>query len=133
MQINPVDVKSCFSGENVGSEWCSGTRKRNCQTENEQLDIQAGDWVSGASQGFNNWLDDTKDISEQIKSTTTQMFDGMTDALGDFVDEQGKFSFFRYFRDFDLSRIALKASITGIFDSISNSSSGILGTIGECY
>ncbi|HHY9548392.1 TPA: phage tail tape measure protein, partial [Escherichia coli] len=53
--------------------------------KNEQLDIQAGDWVSGASQGFNNWLDDTKDISEQIKSTTTQMFDGMTDALGDFV------------------------------------------------
>ncbi|HHO7564684.1 TPA: phage tail tape measure protein, partial [Escherichia coli] len=26
--------------------------------KNEQLDIQAGDWVSGASQGFNNWLDD---------------------------------------------------------------------------
>ncbi|HAL9785323.1 TPA: phage tail tape measure protein, partial [Escherichia coli] len=24
--------------------------------KNEQLDIQAGDWVSGASQGFNNWL-----------------------------------------------------------------------------
>ncbi|MCQ5003440.1 phage tail tape measure protein, partial [Escherichia coli] len=32
----------------------------------------------------------------------------------------------------DLSRISLKASITGIFDSISNSSSvGILGTIGS--
>ncbi|HAX2413923.1 TPA: phage tail tape measure protein, partial [Escherichia coli] len=46
---------------------------------NEQLDIQAGDWISGASQGFNNWLDDTKDIGAQIKSTTTQMFDGMTD------------------------------------------------------
>ena len=31
--------------------------------KNEQLDIQAGDWVSGASQGFNNWLDDTKAVS----------------------------------------------------------------------
>ncbi len=93
--------------------------------KNEQLDIQAGDWVSGASQGFNNWLDDTKDISEQIKSTTTQMFDGMTDALGDFVTT-GKANFRSFATSVisDLSRIALKASITGIFDSISNSSSG---------
>ena len=101
--------------------------------KNEQLDIQAGDWVSGASQGFNNWLDDTKDISEQIKSTTTQMFDGMTDALGDFVTT-GKANFRSFATSVisDLSRIALKASITGIFDSISNSSSGgILGTIGS--
>ncbi|HDP9328906.1 TPA: phage tail tape measure protein [Escherichia coli] len=101
--------------------------------KNEQLDIQAGDWVSGASQGFNNWLDDTKDISEQIKSTTTQMFDGMTDALGDFVTT-GKANFRSFATSVisDLSRMALKASITGIFDSISNSSSGgILGTIGS--
>lgn len=101
--------------------------------KNEQVDIQAGDWVSGASQGFNNWLDDTKDISEQIKSTTTQMFDGMTDALGDFVTT-GKANFRSFATSVisDLSRIALKASITGIFDSISNSSSGgILGTIGS--
>ncbi|MGP4206892.1 phage tail tape measure protein [Escherichia coli] len=101
--------------------------------KNEQLDIQAGDWVSGASQGFNNWLDDTKDISEQIKSTTTQIFDGMTDALGDFVTT-GKANFRSFATSVisDLSRIALKASITGIFDSISNSSSGgILGTIGS--
>ncbi|HCO0981140.1 TPA: phage tail tape measure protein [Escherichia coli] len=101
--------------------------------KNEQLDIQAGDWVSGASQGFNNWLDDTKDISEQIKSTTTQMFDGMTDALGDFVTT-GKANFRSFATSVisDLSRIALKASITGIFDSISNSSSGgVLGTIGS--
>lgn len=74
---------------------------------------------------FNNWLDDTKDISEQIKSTTTQMFDGMTDALGDFVTT-GKANFRSFATSVisDLSRIALKASITGIFDSISNSSSG---------
>ncbi|MCZ9146608.1 phage tail tape measure protein [Escherichia albertii] len=101
--------------------------------KNEQLDIQAGDWVSGASQGFNNWLDNTKDISGQIKSTTTQMFDGMTDALGDFVTT-GKANFRSFATSVisDLSRIALKASITGIFDSISNSSSGgILGTIGS--
>lgn len=101
--------------------------------KNEQLDIQAGDWVSGASQGFNNWLDDTKDISGQIKSTTTQMLDGMTDALGDFVTT-GKANFCSFATSVisDLSRIALKASITGIFDNISNSSSGgILGTIGS--
>lgn len=101
--------------------------------KNEQFDVQAGDWVSGASQGFNNWLDNTKDISEQIKSTTTQMFDGMTDALGDFVTT-GKANFRSFATSVisDLSRIALKASITGIFDSISNSSSGgILGTIGS--
>ncbi|EKF0994796.1 phage tail tape measure protein, partial [Escherichia coli] len=101
--------------------------------KNEQLDIQAGDWISGASQGFNNWLDDTKDIGAQIKSTTTQMFDGMTDALGDFVTT-GKANFRSFATSVisDLSRIALKASITGIFDSIDNSSSGgILGTIGS--
>lgn len=101
--------------------------------KNEQLDIQAGDWVSGASQGFNNWLDDTKDIGAQIKSTTTQMFDGMADALGDFVTT-GKANFRSFATSVisELSRIALKASITGIFDSIGNSSSGgILGTIGS--
>lgn len=107
--------------------------KEIARQKNEQLDIQAGNWVSGASQGFNNWLDDTKDISEQIKSTTTQMFDGMTDALGDFITT-GKANFRSFATSVisDLSRIALKASITGIFDSISNSSSGgILGTIGS--
>lgn len=99
----------------------------------EKLKNQYSKWVSGASQGFNNWLDDTKDISEQIKSTTTQMFDGMTDALGDFVTT-GKANFRSFATSVisDLSRMALKASITGIFDSISNSSSGgILGTIGS--
>lgn len=101
--------------------------------KNEQLDIQAGDWVSGASQGFNNWLDNTKDISGQIESTTTQVFDGMTDALGDFVTT-GKANFRSFATSVisDLSRIALKASITGIFDSINSSSSGgLLGTIGS--
>ena len=61
------------------------------------------------------------------------MFDGMTDALGDFVTT-GKANFRSFATSVisDLSRIALKASITGIFDSISNSSSGgILGTIGR--
>lgn len=101
--------------------------------KNEQLDIKAGDWVSGASQGFNNWLDNTKDISGQIESTTTQVFDGMTDALGDFVTT-GKANFRSFATSVisDLSRIALKASITGIFDSINSSSSGgLLGTIGS--
>ncbi|EMR0736722.1 phage tail tape measure protein [Citrobacter braakii] len=101
--------------------------------KNEQLDNQAGDWVRGASQGFNNWLDDTKDISGQIESTATQMFDGMTDALGDFVTT-GKANFRSFATSVisDLSRIALKASITGIFDSVGNSASGgLLGTIGS--
>lgn len=53
------------------------------------------------------------------------MFDGMTDALGDFVTT-GKANFRSFATSVisDLSRMALKASITGIFDSISNSSSG---------
>lgn len=60
------------------------------------------------------------------------MFDGMTDALGDFVTT-GKANFRSFATSVisDLSRIALKASITGIFDSISNSSSGDFRTIGS--
>ncbi|MGO2453587.1 phage tail tape measure protein [Pseudomonas taetrolens] len=57
-----------------------------------QLDAAQGNWMDGVGDAWNNYLDQSRDISGQTKDMFTDAFSGMNDALYNFVTT-GKLSF----------------------------------------
>ncbi|KMN24327.1 tail protein [Pseudomonas helleri] len=57
-----------------------------------QLDADQGNWMDGMGDAWNNYLDQSRDISGQTKTLFTEAFSGMNDALYNFVTT-GKLSF----------------------------------------
>jgi lambda family phage tail tape measure protein len=57
-----------------------------------QLDASQVDWMAGAGDAWNNYLDQAKDISSQTKDMFSEAFAGMNDSLYNFVTT-GKLSF----------------------------------------
>ena len=57
-----------------------------------QLDAAQGNWMDGMGDAWNNYLDQSRDISGQTKTLFTEAFSGMNDALYNFVTT-GKLSF----------------------------------------
>lgn len=57
-----------------------------------QLDAAQSNWMDGVSDAWNNYLDQSRDISGQTKDMFTDAFSGMNDALYNFVTT-GKLSF----------------------------------------
>jgi len=57
-----------------------------------QLDAAQSNWMDGVGDAWNNYLDQSRDISGQTKDVFTDAFSGMNDALYNFVTT-GKLSF----------------------------------------
>ena len=58
----------------------------------DQLDAAQSNWMDGVGDAWNNYLDQSRDISGQTKDMFTDAFSGMNDALYNFVTT-GKLSF----------------------------------------
>lgn len=71
-----------------------------------------GDWAVGASEALRNYLDDAHDVSSQVESLFTNAFQGMEDALVEFI-KTGKLDFKSLADSIvaDIARIIVKQQI----------------------
>jgi lambda family phage tail tape measure protein len=73
-----------------------------------------GDWRVGANEAMNNYLDEIADVARQVDQVFTNAFQGMEDALVDFVTT-GKLNFKSLADSIlaDITRIIIRQQITG--------------------
>lgn len=88
-----------------------------------------GDFYLGARQAFSNYIDSARNVAEQSAEVFTSAFEGMENALVDFVTT-GKADFASLAESIiaDLLRIQLRAAAAQIFSSIGGGLSGLLGS-----
>lgn len=78
------------------------------------INASAGDWMTGAREALNNYLDEARDIAKQTEAAFTNAFRGLEDVLVDFV-KTGKLNFKSLVDQIlsDFARMAIKKNITG--------------------
>ncbi|UVM17532.1 phage tail tape measure protein [Pseudomonas sp. B21-023] len=91
----------------------------------EKMTAAQGEWRSGVSSGFQNYLDSARDFAGQAQTVVTGAFEGMEDALVQFT-MTGKLSFADFTKSVlaDMARIAARQAITGIAGSLFGSAIG---------
>lgn len=79
----------------------------------DKLMVQQGDWSLGASEGLQNYLDQSKNVFKQTEDLVTGAFKGMEDALVGFVTT-GKLDFKSLAQSIiaDIARIIIKQQIS---------------------
>lgn len=84
-----------------------------------------GNWRSGASSAFQNYLESARDVAGQTKSLFTNAFSSMEDAVANFAIS-GKFSFADFTKSIlaDMARIATRQAASGLLSSIAGSALG---------
>jgi lambda family phage tail tape measure protein len=82
----------------------------------DELMKKQGDWSLGASEGLNNYLDESRNVFRQTERLVSNAFQGMEDALVNFVTT-GKLSFGDLAKSIlaDLARMEIKAAMSSIF------------------
>jgi lambda family phage tail tape measure protein len=84
-----------------------------------------GDWRSGATSAFENYLQSANDVAGQTKSLFTNAFSGMEDAVVDFaVNGKASFSDFAKSIISDMARIAARQAASGLLSSLAGSAMG---------
>ncbi|MEZ0194290.1 phage tail tape measure protein [Pseudomonas qingdaonensis] len=84
-----------------------------------------GNWRSGASSAFQNYLESARDVAGQTKSLFTNAFSSMEGAVVNFA-MTGKFSFADFTKSVlaDMARIATRQAASGLLSSIAGSALG---------
>ncbi|MGY2162137.1 phage tail tape measure protein [Pseudomonas tolaasii] len=85
----------------------------------DKMSEAQGDWRSGASSAFQNYLQSANDVAGQTKSLFTNAFSSMEDAVANFA-VTGKLSFSDFTKSIlaDMARIATRQAASSIFSSI---------------
>lgn len=91
----------------------------------DQMSEAQGNWRSGASSAFQNYLQSANDVAGQTKSLFTNAFSGMEDAVANFAIT-GKLSFSDFTKSIiaDMARIATRQAASGLLSSIAGSALG---------
>ena len=91
----------------------------------DQISEAQGNWRSGASSAFQNYLQSASDVAGQTKSLFTNAFSGMEDAVANFAIT-GKLSFSDFTKSIlaDMARIATRQAASSIFSSIASAFGG---------
>ena len=91
----------------------------------DKMSEAQGDWRSGASSAFQNYLQSANDVAGQTKSLFTNAFSSMEDAVADFAIT-GKLSFSDFTKSIiaDMARIATRQAASGLLSSIAGSAIG---------
>ncbi|MGU9820040.1 phage tail tape measure protein [Pseudomonas sp. LF090] len=91
----------------------------------DEMSKAQGDWRSGATSAFENYLESARDMSGQAKSLVTGAFGEMEDSLVDFA-LTGKLSFADLTKSIiaDMARIAARQAASSIFSSIAGAWGG---------
>ncbi|MBD8091001.1 phage tail tape measure protein [Pseudomonas fluorescens] len=91
----------------------------------DQMSEAQGDWRSGASSAFQNYLQSANDVAGQTKSLFTNAFSSMEDAVANFA-VTGKLSFSDFTKSIlaDMARIATRQAASSIFSSLAGSALG---------
>ncbi len=74
-----------------------------------------GDWINGAREALNNYIDETRNVAKQVEDLFTDAFKGAEDALVEFA-KTGKLDDLKSLIDqihTDLLRLSIRQSITG--------------------
>ncbi|MGH8379249.1 phage tail tape measure protein [Pseudomonas sp.] len=99
---------------------------RNTVVDNyDKISEAQGNWRSGASSAFQNYLESARDVAGQTKSLFTNAFSSMEDAVANFAIS-GKFSFADFTKSIlaDMARIATRQAASGLLSSIAGSALG---------
>jgi len=97
----------------------------------QALDQQNQDWAVGASDAFNDYLDNARNVAGQTREMFSNAFSNMEDGIVDFV-KTGKLSF----KDFadslieDLIRIQVRQAAAGLLSSAFSGGSSLFGGSG---
>ncbi|KAB0509689.1 phage tail tape measure protein [Pseudomonas moorei] len=140
-QLNGIDDKANAQRIDLANQYGDGSRgmsldeynaklKAVAQSQQELRDITVesydkmtvaqGDWTSGASSAWQNYLESTRDVSGQTKSLFTNAFSSMEDAVAQFA-LTGKLSFSDFAKSVlaDMARIAARqagsSALSGLF------------------
>ncbi|KRP70146.1 phage tail tape measure protein [Pseudomonas lactis] len=91
----------------------------------DQMSEAQGNWRSGASSAFQNYLQSANDVAGQTKILFTNAFSGMEDAVANFA-VTGKLSFSDFTRSIlaDMARIATRQAASGLLSSLAGSALG---------
>jgi len=96
------------------------------------LEKQA-DWTSGATEAFQNYIDQTRDVAKQTEELFTNAFKSMEDALVSFI-QTGKIDFKSLADSIiaDLIRIQVRKAIAGVIDGASGKG-GFIATVAGLF
>lgn len=91
----------------------------------DKMSEAQGDWRSGASSAFQNYLQSANDVAGQTKSLFTNAFSSMEDAVANFA-VTGKLSFSDFTKSIlaDMARIATRQAASSILSSIASAYGG---------
>ncbi|MCG8291966.1 phage tail tape measure protein [Pseudomonas entomophila] len=91
----------------------------------DKISEAQGNWRSGASSAFQNYLESARDVAGQTKSLFTNAFSSMEDAVANFAIS-GKFSFSDFTKSIlaDMARIATRQAASGLLSSIAGTAVG---------
>lgn len=96
-------------------------KKATDQIRQNYADVQTaqGDWTSGATSAWENYLDSARDIAGQTKSLFTNAFSSMEDAIVNFA-MTGKLSFSDFAKSIlaDMARIATRQASSSLLSSL---------------
>lgn len=85
----------------------------------DKMSTAQGDWRSGATSSFQNYLESARDVAGQTKSLFTNAFSSMEDAIVNFA-MTGKLSFADFAKSIlaDMARIATRQASSAILSSL---------------
>jgi lambda family phage tail tape measure protein len=91
----------------------------------DKMSEAQGDWRSGASSAFQNYLQSANDVAGQTKSLFTNAFSSMEDAVANFA-VTGKLSFSDFTKSIiaDMARIATRQAASGLLSSLAGTAIG---------
>lgn len=91
----------------------------------DKMSEAQGDWRSGVSSAFQNYLQSANDVAGQTKSLFTNAFSSMEDAVANFAIT-GKLSFSDFTKSIiaDMARIATRQAASGLLSSLAGSALG---------
>jgi len=106
---------------------------RNITVESyDKMTVAQGDWTTGASAAWQNYLESTRDVAGQTTSLLTNAFGAAEDAFAQFVTT-GKASFSDFAKSIlaDMARIAARqassSALSGLFGLAANAASSYFG------
>ncbi|NMY81281.1 phage tail tape measure protein [Pseudomonas rhodesiae] len=91
----------------------------------DKMSEAQGNWRSGASSAFQNYLQSANDVAGQTKSLFTNAFSSMEDAVANFAIT-GKLSFSDFTKSIlaDMARIATRQAASGLLSSLAGTAIG---------
>lgn len=119
-QRNAGDIsESLFRKETALLKASLAERLSDQQNYYSQLDEAQLDWLAGASDALHNYMDHAKEITGQMSSAFTSLFDGLTDAAVDWAfGADQKFSDVAVSFGKMVAKMEMQAAASNVFSSI---------------